>query len=842
MIFFKPKIKSKNKTKNKPKKRVAYYVSTVLFYLILFFTLILSLSIWLLDTPMGFKILVNHSSTIFKPYFPQKNIKITGAVQGVFNNFKIDQVQIGSLTFHHLEIQWHLRNLFHPELSLSHFSSLVSFNTYQMPVSLSGAYHFTSLFPASLSFFNSYFNSKTQTPAQSQNSLFNFQGQIALKKSAQDLLHLNFQMGGSAQHYQFSAHGLGDLWDHPGHLIIQGIGSGYLFHTEELVFTPSSNSSGSGVLNGQVNLNFSPLWAIKINLQGTNLSLETHDIDPAHRLNFSLDLSANSKNQTASLQIQSGQANQLNQFHTQIKLSRDQTGLTKIQPVKIYTSAGLWAFPETQFLLTPDLINFPKTCLSHLNLNTQNSLLCLSALFQKNNLSTPLMADLSLQLPDLKLLQDFFPELSELEGSIFGTLHIQGPLSQLIYTSHMQLKDGKIGLPNKGVILDQIQATLSSDKSTHLNINLQGRSGEGLFNIKGSAFYQDALLNLALGIDGQDLTLINLPIAHITGSPHLVYTQNASVMALTGSVLISSADIHADQYQQYLSMGLKESPDVVLVNNQDQIIVQNKTLPFALNIILNAQNPINFQGFGINTQITGSLNITSFANQPSFANGTLNLLQGQYQAYGKHFIIQKGALIFNHSPLNNPNLDITAIYQLTTISPGAGSSSSNNLTIGVKVSGTLQKIHLSLFSNPSMSQENILSYMLTGQPLSQAGPASQSAISQAALSLASGGSDQTVLNSIQEKLKLNQLNIGSLNNLPSNNLAQSRESTSPDQDNTAVFIGKAITPRLFISYGVGLFNNEQIFMTHFKLSDHFYVQTDNSNLDSGADIFYTFEH
>ena len=262
-----------------------------------------------------------------------------------------------------------------------------------------------------------------------------------------------------------------------------------------------------------------------------------------------------------------------------------------------------------------------------------------------------------------------------------------------------------------------------------------------------------------------------------------------------------------------------------------------------MNIILIGDKNINFQGFGLNTQITGSLNINSFADQPSFGNGTLNLIQGEYQAYGKHFKITKGSLIFSHSPLNNPNLDIIALYQLTNIMTGSGAqTNSNSLTIGIKVSGSLQKIHLSLFSNPSMSQENILSYIITGQPLSQMGPASQSALSQAALSLASGGDNQTVLNSIQDKLKLNQLTIGSLNNLPSNNLSTDRQANNPDQDNTAVFIGKAITPRFFISYGVGLFNNEQIFMTHFKLTKHFYLQTNNSNLDSGADIFYTFEH
>jgi len=166
----------------------------------------------------------------------------------------------------------------------------------------------------------------------------------------------------------------------------------------------------------------------------------------------------------------------------------------------------------------------------------------------------------------------------------------------------------------------------------------------------------------------------------------------------------------------------------------------------------------------------------------------------------------------------------------------------NNILIGVKVSGTLEQIHLSLFSNPPMSQENIFSYIITGAPLSQAGPGSQTAITQAALSFSSGGGDESVLDKVQETLQLNQLSVGSLNAMPNNNLSSARASSNPDQNNTAVFVGKALTSRFFISYGVGLFNNQQIFLTHFKISQHFYLQTDTSTMDSGADIFYTFEH
>jgi len=843
-------MKKIKKIKNKKHHSLTHKLSSFLFYFILCLVLFISLSIWLTDTPEGFKTLI----TLSKPYLAHKNIKISGKVSGVLNHFELEKINIHGLAIQDINIQIRLRDLFKQEFYLKNLSGVILFNSYQAPIHLSGTYALTLI----------------HTSSAQQGHALNFQGELNLNKLSQPILKLKFQMAGTDQHYQLSAQGPGNLLSHSGHLIIQGLGSGTEFHTEELKFKLQK-----GDLEGGLNLKLTNPWEFKLKLQGQNIPLQEQELDPNNFLNFDLNFTANSNNQTGLLKLHSGQ------WDAQINLDRNnQTGLTHLQPIKIQTPTGSWSLPETQFVLQPDLINFPETCLNylpatrtHLALNylSKNSLstpalspaispepssdpsnhhqtlpkICGSFLFQNqnSNTSSPLIADLSIQLPDLDLLQDFLPELSDLSGSLSGNIHIDGPLSKLLYTSNLELKNGQIGFPSQGLIFENIQAQISSHESSHLNLTVHGNSGQGDFLVKGAISYEHSMINMALGINGNDITLMNLPLAHITGSPHLIYTQNPSAMALTGSIQINSADIHADQYQQYLSVGIKESPDVLLVNNQDQPIVQNKTLPFALNIILIGDKNINFQGFGLNTQITGHLNINSFADQPSFANGILNLNQGEYQAYGKHFKITQGRLIFNHSPLNNPNLDITALYQLTNIMTGSGAqTSTNNLTIGIKVSGTLQKIHLALFSNPSMSQENILSYIITGQPLSQMGPASQSALSQAALSLASGGDNQTVLNSIQDKLKLNQLTIGSLNNLPSNNLSTDRQANNPDQDNTAVFIGKAITPRFFVSYGVGLFNSEQIFMTHFKLSKHFYLQTDNSNLDSGADIFYTFEH
>lgn len=810
-------------------------LSSLLFYLILLIIALFSLFLWLTDTPEGFQALLHFA----KPFLSSRyEIQITGPVQGVADRFQIDALKIHSLTVKNLSAQLQFRDLLLGKVNLVHLSgSLEPSDNFTIPLQLSGVMGLEA--PYAL----------------------NFRGHVNIqqKNSTSTLFKSSFQIAGTLSHYQFSAHGKGLILKQSSHLILQGFGSATALHTEELVLEfakaqqDSLQKSFTPSIDGTLNISsFAPLQ-VQLDLSGQHLALQSHAIqtDPAYLdqlINFNLKLLTNANQQSVNLTLNS------HLFSTQIQATREaNSGKTQLNAVKINTTQGEWELPTTQLVLQSSLISLPHSCLTYQpkiqakdNL-AQNNQICGEIFFQNSTSEHPvdqdLISDIQIHLENLSLLTDIYHPMdipSEMSGVLEGNMHIEGPLSDLKYTGLIQLKDARIGLPEWGIVLQKINLNLQSQNEPYIHILGSAQSGTGQLNWQGSAAYQNNRPIIVLTLKGQQVTLINLPLAHVIATPNLVYTQNEKIMALTGTIQIDSAQINADEYRNFPA---SESKDVVFVNNQNQIIQTQNTLPFDLNIAVMTdphKNQIELSGFGIKTHISGQIMVNSVANKPTFAEGKLNLIQGDYQAYGKHFTITQGALIFNHSPLTNPNLDVSATYVLNAISIGGNTASS--IVVGVKVTGTIQQIHLSLFSDPPMSQENILSYIITGQPLSQAGPGSQSALSQAALSFTGAGGDQSVMSKIQDTLKLNQLSVGSLNSLPSNNLAESRSSTSPDQDNTAVFVGKSITPRFSVSYGVGLFNSQQILLTHFKLSPHFYLQTDNSTLDAGADVFYTFEH
>ncbi|MGH8504794.1 MAG: translocation/assembly module TamB domain-containing protein, partial [Stenotrophobium sp.] len=57
----------------------------------------------------------------------------------------------------------------------------------------------------------------------------------------------------------------------------------------------------------------------------------------------------------------------------------------------------------------------------------------------------------------------------------------------------------------------------------------------------------------------------------------------------------------------------------------------------------------------------------------------------------------------------------------------------------------------------------------------------------------------------------------------------------------ALTLGKYLTPKLFVSYGVSLFQPGQTFRMLYDIGHGFQLQTE-SGTASGGDLLYTYEH
>lgn len=853
---------SENKLNKKPKKArksLKRRMANILFFLVVLLFLLAGAVVAITDTEIGFQTAVKLASPVLNAY----GLDIQSGINGDLYQFKIPKLTIvkdgNIIHLSQLSLQWQPFALWNHHLSVQKISATVDWpvkstseTTHTVKMTEKAVDNSSKLVAPNvtvdLADIQLHIQKTDGTTVGDLTGAANYKdGRLFISKMKFDGSGLKTELNGFFAFHTSPQLHLTAPWryqhgnhDYQGTLSADGNLSRYKINfdgkslntvnassitmnlvgdLQQLHSTKLEYSRAEGTANGDFKLQFAPMkWLLYIN--GKDL-----DIHPNVRLDDELlNINLMAKGDDNGQQL-NGDLN-LADNKVSWDILRDSQGDIAIKTFEMKTSAGLWKLNPVTVKIQPSGINIPETCFS----NGQDKL-CFN--WQTDN--QILKGNMSVSLDNLSQFAAFFPQINEINGQLQGKMNFSGTAHKPHFKGDIALKNANIGLPSLGLELHKTSLNISSKQKDMIAIKGQATSGDGLLKLTGNLRWMKTYLSTVLSVTGKQFTAVNLPEAHVVISPQLTFTRNNKADVLIGDIGVDSANIDADQFEKTAGLNSK---DIVYVNADNQAIHQTSSLPFATSIQIFTNNKINFKGYNIKANIGGNINISSYAGKSTFANGTLKVNNGTYSAYGKTFKVTKGALIFSQSPLTNPALNIYAQYAMTALT--LSSSSIGSIQVGVHVSGTMNKIQLSLYSDPPMTQENILSYIITGQPLNKAGPQGQAALSQAALSLAAGGGDSSILDTLKDKLALSELSVGSLSNTPSNNLSSSRSEV--DQDNTAVFVGKAISKRFYISYGVGLFNQQQIFRTHLRLTKNWSLQTDNSTLDSGADIIYVWEH
>lgn len=223
---------------------------------------------------------------------------------------------------------------------------------------------------------------------------------------------------------------------------------------------------------------------------------------------------------------------------------------------------------------------------------------------------------------------------------------------------------------------------------------------------------------------------------------------------------------------------------------------------------------VRVDAFGLQGRLAGNVATTVHTGDIASGRGELNVLDGRYEAYGQKLEINRGQLLFEASPLDDPGLDIEARRKVETV------------TVGLNVRGTLQEPRLSFFSDPTLPQTQIVTYLLTGKPLDSVGGSDTATVSSAreALALQGGG---LLASQLGRRLGLEEVGVES-------------SMGSDGGANTALVLGKFLSPRLFISYGISLTESINTLKLRYTISDKWIFKTEAGENQS-ADLEYTIE-
>jgi translocation and assembly module TamB len=229
---------------------------------------------------------------------------------------------------------------------------------------------------------------------------------------------------------------------------------------------------------------------------------------------------------------------------------------------------------------------------------------------------------------------------------------------------------------------------------------------------------------------------------------------------------------------------------------------------------------VHFDGFGLTARLEGDVLARQEPATPTTATGELRILDGEYRAYGQGLVIDSGRIYFAGGPVTEPALDVRAVRR-----PKEG------ILVGAHVQGTLQEPSFELFSEPSMTQQEQLSYLVLGRSLDETPDGQGSALNRAVLAMGLKGGDFLAKN-IGQHVGVDEIGIET----------GSGEAGAPsDPEEAALVVGKYLSPKLYVSYGIGLFDPESVLELQYEISRNWKLVTQSSGESTGADVLYTVE-
>jgi translocation and assembly module TamB len=423
----------------------------------------------------------------------------------------------------------------------------------------------------------------------------------------------------------------------------------------------------------------------------------------------------------------------------------------------------------------------------------------------------------SITLTDLTLakISNFVPQLERVNGIINAELSIKESLDKPAIFGDMSIQEGELLFAGMPVKLSDWQHEINFkgrkiDSQGEFHLGTYNTGGKG--KVTASVDFNDALL-LEGTLSGDRLEF-EYEKHYLTVSPDLTFSVSPSLIKLFGDIDVPMAKIVIETLPEGAP---SPSKDIIVVDQEETQTESGPDLIANLNITIDSDKSkdVKLEAFDLKTSLHGDLNLRMINSDLNLV-GKVNLLDGEYKAYGQALSIQQGEISFTGQP-DIPNLDIRAIRNpLYT---------ADDVVAGISVTGTSINPSVALFSEPEMDQVKQLSYLLTGQDFDKPGE-SQDANTQLVNTLVSFGvgRSENGIGRLGRKLGVDNLNL----------------QAAGVGEETQVQISGRLSDKIQISYGLGVFDSVSEIKLRYDLLPDVYLEA-VSGMQNALDLYYEIE-
>jgi translocation and assembly module TamB len=413
--------------------------------------------------------------------------------------------------------------------------------------------------------------------------------------------------------------------------------------------------------------------------------------------------------------------------------------------------------------------------------------------------SAPLNGELYLNMSRLYWLELFSPDIVRPTGLIEGHVSLRGTRGTPSLGGDAKLSNFKGEFPALGLTFDQGSGNFTAQPDGSAKITAQANSGKGTLFVDGGLSWFGDAQPLQLHIHGENVLLSNTPELRIVANPNLDFTLAKAAMELRGTVHVPEADLDLER----LDRGTSVSEDVVVLDPADP--EETPSSPLDMDLTVSLGNNVRMAGFGLKGGLSGKMQVWSRPGREMTANGALEV-SGRYKAYGQDLTITRGNLNWNFNAVSDPRINIRAERRV------------GDVTAGIDVTGRAQSPRVDVWSDPTMSQSEALAFLVLGRSLTGASSDQTQQVNAASAALSAGSG--LLASQLGAKLGLDDAGV-----------SQSRA-----LGGSVIGVGKFISPKLYVGYGVSLVGSGSVLTLKYLLRRGFDIEVESSTVENRGSL------
>jgi translocation and assembly module TamB len=399
------------------------------------------------------------------------------------------------------------------------------------------------------------------------------------------------------------------------------------------------------------------------------------------------------------------------------------------------------------------------------------------------------------------------PEIDHSDGRLDARVSMSGTLGNPRFDGEFHVRDGRFDLYRTNLQLSKV--TLDGRfVGDEVEIEGRGSTARGDLQLRGSFAWPDNVMTGALRLWGENLQVADTPDFRIVASPDLVFTSGREGFDVNGEVLIPMARITPRD----LTTTVTTSSDERIVGLEADELGPSTLERLRSRIHVKLGDNVRVNSFGLRATLEGGVTVITRPGDVARGQGEIRVREGEYKAFGQFVRIVRGVLSYEMAPLDEPTLDLVAEREIRR----------EDVTVSLNVRGTLADPFITLSSVPAMSQNEALSYLLTGRSINTLQSGEAASLDRAAESLALSGGG-LLLGGIGARVGLDEVTV---------------EQTG--EDDTAVVLGKYLSPNLFVSYGISIAEAINTIKLRYTINRNWSLKAE-AGLEQSADVEYRIE-